>query len=90
MTNKFNKIDLSKPRRRYYSDECNLTICPECGSDLINENCTILLCAKSDSDEGEFMTNLSGGHFCNKCPVVVFDNDKVEQAAKLGIRGDNL
>jgi hypothetical protein len=88
MTNKLKKIDLSIPRRRYYSDECNLTICPECGSDLIKESCTILLCAKSDSDEGEFMTNLSGSHFCNKCPVVVFDNDKVEQAAKLGIRGD--
>src|SRR5690554_2211662 len=89
MSNKLKNIDLSIPRRRYYSDKCNLTICPECGSDLIKESCTILLCAKSDSDAGEFMTNLSGSHFCNKCPVVVFDNDKVEQAAKLGIRGDN-
>jgi len=89
MTNKLKNIDLSIPRRRYYSDKCNLTICPECGSDLIEESCTILLCAKSDSDEGEFMTNLSGSHFCNKCPVVVFDTDKVEQAATLGIRGDN-
>ena len=89
MTNKLKNIDLSIPRRRYYSDKCNLTICPECGSDLIEESCTILLCAKSDSDEGEFMTNLSDSHFCNKCPVVVFDTDKVEQAATLGIRGDN-
>ncbi len=89
MTNKLKNIDLSIPRRRYYNDKCNLTICPECGSDLIEENCTILLCAKSDSDEGEFMTNLSGSHFCNKCPVVVFDKDKVEQAATLGIRGGN-
>ena len=83
-----NNIDLSIPRRRYYSNECNLASCPECGSYLIEDSCTILLCAKSDTDEGEFMTNLSGSHFCNKCPVVVFDSDKVERAAKLGIRGD--
>ena len=88
MTNKLKNIDLSKPRRRYYSDECNLTICPECGSDLIEESCTILLCVKSDTDEGEFMTNLSGSHFCNKCPVVVFDSEKVEKVAKIGISGN--
>ena len=81
-------IDLSQPRRRYYSDEYNLTICPECGSDLIEESCTVLLCVKSDSDEGEFMTNLSGSHFCKKCPVVVFNADTLEQAAKYGIRGE--
>ena len=81
-------IDLSKPRRRYYSDECNLTICPECNSGLIEESCTILLCVKSDSDEGEFITNLSGSHFCNKCPVVVFNLEKVEQVAKFGIKGE--
>jgi RNA polymerase subunit RPABC4/transcription elongation factor Spt4 len=65
-----------------------LTICPECGSELIAENCSILLHVKSDSDQGEFMTSLSGSHFCNQCPVVVFDTDKLEQAARLGIRGD--
>jgi hypothetical protein len=62
-----------------------LNICPECGADSIEESCTILLSAKSDSNNGEFMTNLSGSHFCNKCPVMVFDSDKVEQAAILGI-----
>ena len=86
--NKIEKIDLSVSRRRYYSDEYSLTICPECGSSLIEEYSTILLCAKSDSDEGEFMTSLSGSHFCKKCPVVVFDIDKVEQAAKIGIKSD--
>jgi hypothetical protein len=88
MNNKLNNIDLSRPRRRYYSDECNLKICPECGSELIEESCTILLFAKSDTDEAQFMTNLSGSHFCKKCPVVVFDIDKVEQAVKVGMRGD--
>jgi len=87
MKGKINNIDLTKQRRSYYSDECNLKICPECEAGMIEENCTILLCAKSDSDEAEFMTNLSGGHFCEKCPVVVFDNDKVEKAARYGLRG---
>lgn len=86
--NKTNTIDLSKPKRRYYNNTRALTICPECGSDLIEENCTILLSAKSDSDEGKFITNLSGSHFCEKCPVVVFDTGKTEKAATLGIRGD--
>ena len=80
-------IDLSKPRRRYYSDKYNLTICPECGSNLIEENCTILLYVKTDSDEGEFMTSLSGSHFCKICPVVVFDKGIIAQAAKFGIGG---
>ena len=81
-------IDLSIRRRKYYSEECDLTICPECNSTLIEEGCTIILAVKSDTDEGEFMTNLTGSHFCNNCPVVVFDTEKVEQAARLGIRGD--
>ncbi len=85
---KISSFDLSKPRRSYYNDECDLHTCPECGSALIEENCTILLCAKSSTDEGEFMTNLSGSHFCQQCPVVVFNLDKVEKAAKLGLKGD--
>ena len=82
-------IDLSQAKRSYYSNESGLHSCPECGSKLLEENCTILLLVKSKSDEGEFMTNLSGSHFCNQCPVVVFDNDKLEQAAKIAVRDKN-
>ena len=88
MTQKLKNINLSIPRRRYYSSEYHLNSCPECGSELIEENCSILLYAKSDIDEAEFMTNHCGSHFCNKCPVVVFDEDEIEQTVKLGIRGD--
>ena len=35
------------------------------------------------------MTNLTGSHFCNQCPVVVFDKDKLDQAAKIAIRDTN-
>jgi len=84
-------IDISIPRRKYHSNECGLTSCPECGSELIKKNFPILLFVKSDSDQGEFMTSLSGSHFCKKCPVAVFDTNKVEKAAMLGIRGgENL
>jgi len=89
MTEDFkHKFDLSIPRRRYYSEDCGLTSCPECGLPLIKDNCTVIIAAKSDTDEGEFMSNLTGSHFCKSCPVVVFDSDKIEQAARLGIRGD--
>ena len=83
------KFDLSIPRRRYYSEDCGLDFCPECGQKLIEDNCTVIIAAKSDTDEGEFMSNLTGSHFCNSCPLVVFDSDKIEQAAKYGIRGDS-
>lgn len=82
------KVDLSLQRRKYYSNDCGLLNCPECGAKLKQKNCTIILAVKSDSDEGEFMTNLSGSHFCNNCPVVVFDNEKIEQAAMIGIKND--
>ncbi len=82
------KIDLSIRRRKYYSDEFEYGICPECNSELIEEGCTILLAVKSDTDEGEFMTNLTGSHFCPNCPVVVFDKTKIEQVAIFGIKGD--
>jgi len=89
MTEDFkNKFDLSIPRRRYYSEDCGLTSCPECRKPLIEDTCTVIIAAKSDTDEGEFMSNMTGSHFCESCPVVVFDSDKVEQAARLGIRGD--
>lgn len=89
MTEDFKNIfDLSIPRRRYYSEDCGLTSCPECGLPLIEDSCTVIIAAKSDTDEGEFMSNMTGSHFCESCPIVVFDSDKVEQAARLGIRGD--
>lgn len=84
-----NKVDLSIPRRKYNSEDCGLISCPECGLPLIEDNCSVIIAAKSDTDEGEFMSNMSGSHFCKLCPVVVFDSDKIEQAAKLGMRGDS-
>lgn len=82
------KVDISTPKRKYQSDLCGLSSCPECGGKLIEDSCTVLLAAKSTTDDGEFLSNLSGSHFCATCPVVVFDSEKIEQAARLGIRGD--
>ena len=64
-----------------------MTSCPECRS-LTKDNCTVIIAAKSDTDEGEFMSNLTGSHFCKSCPVVDFDSVKIEQAARLGIKED--
>ncbi len=83
-----NKIDLSIRRNRYYSIDDETIRCPKCNSELIDNLCTILLVVKSDTDKGEFMTNLTGSRFCANCPVVVFDKAKVKKAAKLGIKGD--
>lgn len=80
------KFDLSIPRRRYFSEDCGLFFCPECGAALVKGKCTVLIVAQSDTDEGEFMSNMTGSRFCNSCPVVVFDTDMIEQAAILGLK----
>ncbi|MGB1242461.1 MAG: SEC-C metal-binding domain-containing protein [Chitinophagales bacterium] len=80
-------MNLLIPRRKYHSNEYDLHICPECKAPTIKKGSTIMLAAKSDTDNAQFMTNLSGSHFCNGCPVVIFDSVKVEQSALLGIRG---
>jgi hypothetical protein len=80
------KINLSIPRRQYYNNKYNLTICPECGSPTIEYGCTILLGAETETDGGELITNLSGSHFCESCPVVIFDKHQIAQAAQLGMR----
>jgi len=91
MKEKFTNINLSEPKRRYYSNECGLDNCPECGSILIEEKCTVVLCVKSESYQAEFLTNSTGSHFCDNCPVVVFDIETVQQTAQLAIRsGKNI
>jgi hypothetical protein len=83
-----NKFDLSIRRRSYFSDNCGLSACPECELPLIEDSCTVVIAAKSDTDEVELMSNMAGSHFCKSCRVVVFDSDKVDEATRLGIRGD--
>lgn len=82
------KVDLSAPKRKYFSDQCELNTCPECGGGLVGDSCTILLDARSTTDEASFMTNATGSQFCLKCPVAVFDRTRIEQAARVGIRED--
>lgn len=83
-----NKFELSVLRRSYYSHAVGLTSCPECGLPLIADDCTVLIAVKTKTDEGELMSNLSGSHFCNSCPVVVFDSGMINQAVRFGnIRG---
>jgi uncharacterized protein YecA (UPF0149 family) len=79
------KIDISKPKRCYYDINNELEHCPECNLELIIQNTSIVLNALSKSDAAEFVTNVNGSRFCEKCPVVVFDKSKLEYAAKSGL-----
>lgn len=65
-----------------------MTNCPECGSPLEEDTCTILIEAKSDTDDANFLSNLSGAHFCGTCPIVVFTSIEIEKAVMLGLRED--
>lgn len=82
------QIDITKPRRRYSSDDCSLEFCPECGAKMVVQDFPMILSVKSSTDRAEIIANLSGSHFCEKCPVVVFDSVKVKQAAILGIKSN--
>lgn len=80
-------IDFSQPRRRYFSDDCGLDICPECGKQLSGADCSILVEARTDTDMRNFITSMSGAHFCEVCPVVVFDIEAVNRAAMSAFDG---
>lgn len=87
MESNISEIDITQSRRRYYREGDSVKICPECGNGLKKEGCSVLISAQTESDQGELMTSVPGGHFCEKCPVVVFDLEKVGYAAEVGLRG---
>lgn len=80
-------IVLKAERKQYFNDEYNGTECPECGGLLIPEENSVLLSIKSSFGQEQFMTNVPEGTFCKDCPVVVFDRESVEEAARFAVRG---
>jgi len=75
------KIDLSVPKRQYGSIKAKLNKCPECGKELIEQQCIVLLHVECATDAGDFFTNSNGARFCTICPVVVFDDELLNKAA---------
>ena len=65
-------------RKKYILPKEEISNCPNCNTPLIIEKSTVMLYGKSDIDEGEFVTNNSGSHFCHNCPVVVFEKETIE------------
>jgi hypothetical protein len=78
--------DLLIPRKKYIQTTEQIGNCPECNNLLSKEDSIILLYGKSDIDEGEFMTNISGSHFCPTCPTVVFEKESIERALTVSLR----
>lgn len=82
--------ELYTPRNKYIQTKDEISNCPDCDELLVAEKSTIMLYGKSDVDEGQFMSNLSGSHFCHNCPVVVFEQETIEKAISAGLRTNNL
>jgi len=80
------EIDITIERRRYYSDEIDGIKCPECNEALTAKNQTVMLHVVSRNDEAQFMINSVGSTFYTHCPVVVFNKQKIVEAATIGIR----
>lgn len=78
-------IILKTKRRQYFNDEHSGTDCPECGGILVSEENTILLSVKTKRGQEQFMTNVPEGTFCNKCAVVVFNKESLENAARFAV-----
>ncbi len=71
--------ELYIPRKHYITPKEKIANCPDCDELLVEEKCVVLLYGRSDVDEGEFMTNKNGSHFCHNCPVVVFEQEVIEE-----------
>ncbi len=80
--------ELYIPRRKYIEPIEKIGNCPDCDELLVAEKSMIVLYGKSDVDEGEFITNVSGSHFCPNCPVVVFEKETIERAVESSLRMD--
>ena len=78
--------DLLIPRKKHIQSTGEISNCPDCNNKLSNEDCVVLLYGKSDIDEGEFMTNISGSYFCDNCPTVVFEKEIIENAVRLSLK----
>lgn len=72
------KVDLSIRRRKYQTDELQVETCPECGAPLIINDVTIAVAVNNNGELEQFLTNVSGSSFCEKCPVVVFRNSYIK------------
>ncbi len=84
------EIDITIERKQYYNDEISGSNCPECNAPLIAKNQTVMLYVVARHDEAQFMTNAVGSTFCPNCPVVVFDKQRVREAAEIGMRHDEV
>ncbi len=76
-------VDLSIERRQYYSKKWALKECPECHQPIEEKHCPVYVIVEHNKDFQRFMTSLCGAHFCDKCPVVVFDCLELEKAVKI-------
>ena len=77
------------PRKKYILPKGEIDNCPDCNTQLIAEQSTIMLYGKSDIDEGEFVSNMSGSHFCPTCPVVIFEKETIKEAISFSLRAKN-
>jgi hypothetical protein len=80
-------IDLSIARRCYFSDEYELGVCPECGAATVINECSVLMSVNTDKGQGQFVSNITGTHFCTTCPVSVFDIESLNQLAVSAYEG---
>ena len=74
---KLEKADLSFQRRRYFSDNCSLFLCPECSKNTQEKECQIVLFISVNDEIDNYIVDIKGAYFCNDCPVVIFDVEKI-------------
>jgi hypothetical protein len=90
-----NEIDVSIPRRMFWSDKLvNKKKCPLCHSSLAPEYHSYVLATWSGEEATPFITGNNNGSFCPECPVVVLDRKGFERTIEemagrpdLGISG---
>lgn len=77
------KFDVSRPRRRYWSDQIKSPHhCPECQRPLEKEYHSYLFLIKQGKEIEPFLTGNEGGYFCPNCPVIVLDSEEFARMGK--------
>ncbi|MFH1743655.1 MAG: hypothetical protein ABIH23_32015 [bacterium] len=79
----------SIPRKMYWSSDVGgFQRCPRCGGALTSAYQTYVMGVRDGDETAMLITGTDGGHFCEKCPVVVLDSDVFANLAQAGVLSD--
>jgi hypothetical protein len=85
------KFPANVPRKMFWSSRVDgKSICPDCGTVLINEYHIYVMAIRKLGQIDPYLVGNTGGYFCERCPVVVLDNEAFDKSANMLIKGNDV